>query len=430
MPAGAEAQVIATELERVSPKVPVMFERDDVFYSNIEKRPVEKISSRDMRAPMELRPGGKSGHWSSDGGDMGRGNMPTYDKAVINTVELIHRLEWTTRREWGTDDTRKAVINAVRRDIASGMKEFRRYIDSLCMTVNGVLGTISNVATAGGVDTYTLGTANYNTTNTDGFGARLIRFDQDFNVYSGDLATNRNTAAAAADSTVTFIDYPNKIIKAAQLAGVIAGDVIVAQGLKSTPPVSLLGIPYHHSNASTGTWLGFDRSTTPEIRANRVSANKSALTLPLPRLALNKIGDRLGINQLGKKLTAWAHPCQQQAYEELGFEVIRIDKAAREEGLDLYFNDNMRVAGAPFKKSYSWDKTRMDFVDNDLWGRAEFHQVGFYKDKNGNSYFPAYGTSGGIAASNLTYIVASFNIYVSNPGGVSYIDQLGVPTGY
>lgn len=28
-------------------------------------------------------------------------------------------------------------------------------------------------------------------------------------------------------------------------------------------PLSLLGIPYHQSNATTGTWLGFDRSTYP-----------------------------------------------------------------------------------------------------------------------------------------------------------------------
>ena len=56
----------------------------------------------------------------------------------------------------------------------------------------------------------------------------------------------------------------------------------------------LYGVPYHHSNASTGTWLGFSRSTTPEIRANRVNAGGQALTLPLPRLAMNKIGNRTG----------------------------------------------------------------------------------------------------------------------------------------
>ena len=53
----------------------------------------------------------------------------------------------------------------------------------------------------------------------------------------------------------------------------IPGDKIVTDGI--TAPASLpglFGVPYHHSNASTGTWLGFCRSITPEISANRVNA--------------------------------------------------------------------------------------------------------------------------------------------------------------
>jgi hypothetical protein len=30
------------------------------------------------------------------------------------------------------------------------------------------------------------------------------------------------------------------------------------------PPLSLYGIPYHQSNAFSGTWLGIDRSTYPQ----------------------------------------------------------------------------------------------------------------------------------------------------------------------
>jgi hypothetical protein len=192
--------------------------------------------------------------------------------------------------------------------------------------------------------------------------------------------------------------------------------------------VSLFGVPYHHNSSTAGTWLGFTRLTTPEIVANRVAAGGS-LTLPQPRLAINKIGDRVGISER-KKLTAWMHPCQKQAYEELGFEVVRINKSAKEEGLDMYFNDNMSMAGAPVKCSYSWDKTRIDFVDQDVWGRAEFHPPGFYADENGSKYFIVRGASGGVATSNLAYLVASFNLFVMNPAGLSYIDTLTVPGGY
>ncbi len=420
MPTGQEAQVAAVELERVSTKIPVLFERDDTFYSQIEKRPVEIISPRDMKIPLELRPGGKPGHFNPDGGDLGRGDMPTYENATINTVNLKYVMEWTTKRKWATDNTRKAVVNTLRRDLASSMKSFRRYIDSLCMTSgNGVMGTISAVSTAAGVDTYTL--------DSDGFGAKLLQFNWNIQVWNAGLTVCR-TAADGTGTPITFVDYATKQIKVAAVTGAIVGDVIVAEGLTSSPTVSLDGIGYHHNSSSVGTWLGFNRATTPEIRANRVAAG-GALTLPMPRLAINKIGDRVGVSNR-KKLLAWMHPCQAAAYEELGFEIMRIQKSAKEEGLDLYFNDNMTMAGSPVKKSYSWNKKRIDFVDYDVWGRAEYHPAGFYKDDNGNIYFVARGTSGGVATSNIAHLVASFNLFVNNPAACSYIDTLAVPSGY
>jgi len=373
-----------------------------------------------MRVPLELRPGGKFGYYDPDGGDLGRGDMPTFDKAIVNSVHLRHTVEFTTKTMWSTDNNRKAVINAFRHNLATAMKEFRRQVDSQAMTDGtGTLGTITTVATAGGVDTYTM--------TTDGFGARLLRFGQNVNVYAANLLTNRT---AGGETTITFHDLANKTIKVTAVAGAIATDVIVASGLSATPPVGMLGVKYHDSNASTGTWLGFDRALTPEIRANRVNANSSALTLPLPRLAINKIGDRVGM-QYRKRCTAWTHPAQQQAYEELGFNVIRIDKAAKEEGLDLYFNDNMRIAGAPLKTSYSWDRTRIDFIDLDVWGRAELHPPGFYHNPDDNQrVWEARGASGGVATSWMFYIVASFNIFMNNPAAASYIDNAAVPAGY
>lgn len=422
--AGNEAQVVGAELERVLPKVPTLFDRDDVFFATIEKRPVEVISTRDMRAPLEIRTGGKTGYYNPDGGDMGRGDMPFFDKAIVNSVHLKHAVEFTTKTMWATDNNRKAVINAFRHNLATAMKEFRRQVDSQCMTDGtGTLGTITTVSTSGGVDTYTL--------TTDGFGARLIRFGQNLNVFNSALTTCRTGGGTQNETSVTFYDLANKTINVTpSVTGATAGDLLVMSGLQSTPPTGLLGIKYHDSNASTGTWLGFDRSQNPEIRDNRVNGNNSALTLPLPRLAINKIGDRVGIKQRNKT-TAWTHPAQQQAYEELGFNVIRVDKAAKEEGLDLYFNDNMRIAGAPLKVSYSWDRTRIDFIDTDVWGRAELHPPGFYQNPDNNQrVWEIRGTTGGVATSWIFYIVASFNLFMNNPAAAAHIDTLAVPAGY
>ena len=422
--AGNEAQVVGAELERVTPQVPTLFERDDTFYSTIEKRPVEVISSRDMRIPLELRPGGKYGYYNPDGGDMGRGDMSTYDKAIINTTHHVFRVEFTAKTLWSTDNNRKAVINAFKSNLSTAMKEFRRNVDAQCMTDGtGILGTITSVSTSGGIDTYNL--------TTDGFGAKLMRFGQNINVFNSTLTVCRTSGGLLNEPTIVFYDLANKQIQVSpSVANASQSDLIGVSGLQSTPPIALYGIKYHDSNASTGTWLGFDRSLTPEIRANRVNGNASALTLPLPRLSINKVGDRLGINSR-KRMVAWTHPAQQQAYEELGFNVIRIDKAAKEEGLDMYFNDNMRMAGAPLKTSYSWDRTRIDFVDLDIFGRAELHPAGFYTNPDNNQrVWEIRGTSGGVATAWIFYIVASFNLFANNPAGITYIDNLAVPAGY
>jgi len=411
-----ESVVAGTELERVLPKVTTVFESDDGFYGNIKKRDVEVVSYREMRAPMELRPGGRFQYWNPDGGDLGRGGGPTWDKAVLRPVFLSENIEYTKLTQYATDDRRKSVINAVRRLTAGATVEMKRQLDSQLMQVGtGQVGTISTVSTSGGVDTYVLTTA---------FGARLVRYDQVVQVYDTTLATYRGKGV------ITFYDVENKTISVTPaVAGAIATDVLVVDGISNpTALPALYGVPYHHSNASTGTWLGYDRATTPEIRSNRVNGGNSALTLPLPRLAINKIGNRVGIDN-NFDPTAWTHPCQAQAYEEIGQLVSIIHKQPKDEALNMYFGDNMQLAGAPIKQHFNWNKTRIDFVVSSLWGRAEILPIGFYTS-DGRKIFELRGASGGVAAADIFYMVVGFQTFVLNPAGTAYIDSLAVPSGY
>lgn len=412
-----ESQVAALELERVIPKIRVLFERDDKFYANIKKRDVEKISNRQMRVPLELRPGGSFQYFNPDGGDLGRGGGPTFDKAVLNCVFVSENIEYTKLTQWSTDDERKSITNGVRRLTASALDELRRQLDSQLMQAgDGVIGTVSVVSTASGVDTYTLG--------TDGFGARLMRFGQTVQLYDTTLATLRGSGV------ITKWDVENKQIDVTPaIAGAIATDKLVTNGISApTSLPALYGVPYHHSNASTGTWLGFSRSSTPEIRSNRVNAGGNALSLPFPRLALNKVGNRVGIDN-SFDAAAWMHPAQAQAYEEIGQLVISISKTAKDEALDLYFGEKMQMAGAPVKRSFNWDKTRIDFVVDEVWGRGEILPIGFYKT-DGRNIFEIRGPSGGVATAEIFYMVCGMQTFVNNPAATSYIDNLAVPTGY
>lgn len=412
-----ESQVAATELERVTSKVTTVFESDDMFYSSIKKRNVEVVSYREMRAPMEISPGGRFQYFNPNGADMGRGSGPTWDKATIQPVFVSENIEYTKLAQWSTDDKRKAVINAVRKLTAGALVEMRRQLDAqLQQPGTGQIGTISAVATAGGVDTYTL--------NTDGFGARLMREKQIVQVFSADLLTNRGKGE------ITTWDVENKQVKVTPaVAGAIATDVLVTDGLTDPAALpALFGVPYHHSNSSTGNWLGYDRSSTPQIRSNRVNGGGSALSLPSPRLAINKMGNRVGLDN-NVKLTAWTHPAQAQAYEEIGQLVSVIHKQAKDENLNLYFGDNMQLAGAPIRTHFNWNRTRIDFVNESTWGRAEILPIGFYTS-DGRKIFEIRGASGGVATADIFYMVTGFQTWVMNPAATAYIDNLAVPAGY
>ncbi len=413
-----ESQVSALELEKVIPKIRTLFERDDKFFANIKKRDVEQISQRLMRVPLEIRPGGSFQYFDPNGGDLGRGGGPTWDKAVLNSVFMSENIEYTKLTQWSTNTDRKSITNAVKKLTATALDEIRRQIDAqLMQDGTGVVGTIDSVSTSGGVDTYVL---------TAEFGARLVRFGQTVQVFSADLATNRGKGQ------IVFWDTENSTIEVEPaIAGALATDVLVVDGITSPASVpAIYGVPYHHSNSSVGTWLGFSRATTPEIRSNRVNGGGSALSLPLPRLAINKIGNRVGIDN-NFKPQAWLHPCQKQAYEDIGQAVIMIqqpNKNTSEGDLNMYF-DRMQFAGAPDRPSFNWNKSRIDFVSDEVWGRGEILPIGFYQT-DGRRIFEIRSSSGGVTAADIFYMVCGMQIFVNNPAATAYIDNLAIPAGY
>jgi len=417
-----DADIVATELEKVRSAVPVLFERDDTWYSEVPVRSdLEVISNRDMRVPLEIYPGGKFAHYNPEGGSLGVGAGPKFDKAVINNVHLRHNVQWTKKAEWGTDDPRKAVVKALRHLLSTSMADFRRHLDALCLTNGqGVLGTVS--AADGG-------TPELITLNSDGYGARLVRFAQDVALFSSTLATNRT---AGTDKEIIYHDPVAKQIKtAAATAGLVAGDKVVVGGLGNVTGanvVSLNGVAYHHNDASTGSWLGLDRATLPMIRATGINAG-STFALPFARRALNAIGDRLGKDQM-KKLTAWTHPCQVQAYEEYAQSVMVINKTSSDEKINTYFGDNVQLAGAPVRTHFSWDKTRIDFIAKELWGRCQVKAPDFYEVYGRKIFEMRDVTTGGVVTSQIFHIVVGFNIFHTNPAGGSFIKNLPVPAGY
>jgi hypothetical protein len=418
MPAQANTNVIALQLEKVRDKVPLLYERDDILLTMIQQRgDVEKVSSRNMRLPLQVLPGGKAGSFNADGGDLGRGSGTQYDVAQVSPIFFRFAVEITKLVEYATTGKDRAIENAAKREVAQGMKQFRSFLDKLIQTAgNGVLGVISSVA--GSV--LTMAVPN---------GAALVYIGQTIQVYDTTLTTNRGTANVvmadpiSSTQTITLDALP---------AGTVATDVIVHDGLTGASPISLFGVKYHQNNATTGTWLNLNRATYPvQLQTPRVNAGNSALTPTNVRLALNKVRKSLGIASLGK-LVAYLAVEQEHAWENLGITISQIIKEAPGGGadnLDLLFTGKKTMAGVPIKSSVNADQTRVDFLDLSHWGRAVLQDIDFY-EVGGNTVFPIYGASGGLAASYLFYFVTAFQVWDDSPRSGAYIDSLGRPSGY
>ena len=203
-------------------------------------------------------------------------------------------------------------------------------------------------------------------------------------------------------------------------------------GLSGAQPVSLFGIKYHQNAATTGTWLNLNRATYPvQLQTPRVNAGNAALTPSNVRLAINKVRKSLGINHVAK-LIAYMAVEQEHAWENLGITVSQIIKeGGNSDGndLDLLFSGRKTMSGIPIKSSVNADQTRVDFLDLSHWGRAVLKDIDFY-EVNGNTVFPIYGASGGLAASYIFYFDTAFQVWDDSPRTGAFIDTLARPSGY
>lgn len=413
-------QTVALQLEKVRKKLPILYERGDVLFNIIEKRDVEKVSTRTARIPLQVQPGGAFGYASLDGGDMGRGDGTVYDVAQITPVGLRFAVEITKLVEYATNSSDKAVGDVAKKNVADAMKQFRRDLDAQLQTAgNAVMATVLSI---GGSPVFTL--------NSTPFGARLVRENQVLQVYDATLTTNRGTVKVTQRQQ--GLGLTQSVTLAAgtcPLANIQNTDVLLPDGLSGASPVGLYGIPYHHNTSASGTWMGISRSNV-YTQADLVNANSAGFALPFVRLAKHKIMQNLGIEEADalKSLRWYGHPAQQAAYHEIAFSVAMLNKTGADQSFDLMFGSETIGGIKPIWNSHA-DQTRLDLLNLETWGRVEWKEID-YLEIGGQTVFPVYGASGGIAAAYLFYLICGQQYFVDNPRAVGGITSLGVPTNY
>lgn len=424
MAAQANVDVASTQLERVRKVVEALFESEDDTLKLIEVTPQEKVSTRLFRIPLETLRGGNYGGYNADGGNLGRGTGPQYDQATVGPIFRKDAYELTFLAQWATAQPEQSVINATNQLVKDAKKLFRMKLD---MELNGgpgnaVLGTINSISGT----TLTMVTPN---------GAMLLPEGLTVAWYDTTLTNFKGTATVLQQDPV----IAQTVTVDAVPAGAVATDVLCVNNSAGNGPnpVGLFGIKYHQSNATTGTWLNFNRANySVQLRTPRVNGNSAALVPAQPELAINLMRKSLG-KKAPAKLRAHMAYEQKQGWNLLAQTVQIIDRSKHESGGSVDMNvtsyksiDEGNMHGIPILPVQHADQTRVDFIDFAAWGRVNLTPMGMMTFAGGKDWYQAVGTDGGPAAAMGFIMHYDFQVYNINPRRGAYVDQLARPSGY
>jgi len=368
----------------------------------IEKRAdVLDASSRNIRLPQLIRPGGKFSQGTGDFDDMGRGSGSTWEVGTLSTLQFRFAFEVSKLAEYATKGNDKAVEDVAVREVAEAMKMFKRALDCVAWT-NGT-GQLDSVTSIAGT---VIGVNNPN----------LFYFNQDVQIYPTGLAS-----ASRGLATVTAVDPLAKTITLNALpAGTIVTDAIViniSQGAGGANPVSLEGLLYNHVDSSSGTWNNLSRSSYPEaLKTPHVAAGGATITPALRRLGEFKLRRVLGAN-FNEPMFALMNVDQLAAWENAGITVATIiqNQLGGDSSQDMLKKKPPKTfGGIDIELSIHATIARIDVVLPKHWGRGVTKDVGFFEEGN-QTVFPIYGPSGGLVAGYISYLDVVMNLFMDQP---------------
>lgn len=409
-------QSIALQLEKVRKNVPTAYEQEHVLLDMIDKRgDVIDASTRNIRLPMLVRPGGKGSQGTADFDDMGRGSGSTWDVGTLSTLQFRWAFEVSKLAEYATKGNDKAVEDVAVREVAEAMKMFKRFLDCVYQT-NGT-GQLDAIVAISGT---TLTVTNPN----------IFYFNQDIQVYPTGLAS-----ASRGLCTVTQVDPLLKTITVNALpAGTIVGDALViniSQGAGGANPVSLEGLLYNHVDSASGSWNNLARSTYPEVlKTPHVAAGGATITPALRRLGENKLRRVLGVD-FDEPLVAFMNVDQEASWENVGISVTtNIQQQIKGDNSEdmLKRRPPKTFGGLPIKTSIHATIQRIDVLALKHWGRGVTKEVDLFEE-GGQTVFQLYGQSGGLLAGYISYFDTVFNVFMDCPRFGFFFDGLALPVG-
>ncbi len=442
------SQVVATQLEQVSPKLPSWLQNEQsdfmkLFQKRMEKHQVSAWPGGQVsgvgawRIPVTLSNGGDVQAISLDGGDAGSGSMMATAFMYLNYFASSTGFSIPMLAAMATKTRGQAVSNAMAKSISGAVRETNLYAEiGMFADPTGVLATGSGTGSptfSGNSVTYDLETAHFISNRLRGYNALV-------DVYTTNLATKQGSAR------VTFIDRINNAVTLTVASGgtwiPVNTDVIAFPGMSPTLTTGSWrsGLYTYNTTNTSNSINGLSPSTYNELQCVSINAGSGGTNMPLTPAMI--FAGKAGLVQrrddkVLKGLVGVCHMAQRAAWYNLGLTIANnilrpgeSPKAIDLAGQGTGYGNTFEAGDVVHYISRYADRSRVDWLVPQNFGLVELAPPGFITTPDGTRVFMNVNTtSGNPNLRYLFYLLDTRNYYSADPGCAVVYSGLAIPSG-
>jgi len=414
-------QSLALQQEWVRPEVEDLALSASVLWKRFKSTQKKDVSGRLARVPTMPSRGGKPRVANLDGGDLGLGSGPTTIPGQVTTTTLIMAWSYTKEAEYATDSDEKAIEDFATLTRSIAPKAFADFMDTVIQgNGSNTLDTIvSTVVTGSNITGFVVNNANF------------FLDDQDLDIWSA-----LGTASPVASITIESTDILNNTIWLANpiptSLGITAGYLLLVSNSPGQANTGVFGLRYYQVGTNTGNYLGIQRSAWPGKYLVPTLAVNGALTPQVVRAIFSLVELSKGEEVIeGEGMFGHCNVDVRDAWEQNALLVQRIDyNAAKGDTSEdmLKRKAATTIGGRELLVNPRALPGYLDILKEKNLFRIETVPTDFY-DVAGQTLFPLYGQSGGIAASLVFYMIWQGQLAVVQSREGAFLSGITIPTG-
>lgn len=450
-PAALSAQVVATQLEQVNPKLPKYLVAESSNFAKLfdKASPKHKVSAWNAgsgavlayRVPVLLNRGGDYQVISLDNGDLGSGSMMTTAYMTLGAFATDIAYAVPMQAAMSTKSNAQAITNVLEDSITNGIKESAIYDEiGLFQDSTGILamgsgtGSAPSGGSAGSSVTYNLETLAFsyirirgNNTLLDVYGSNNVIKQTGVRVTNINYSQNQVTVLVPSGGSYTpanndQLAYPNMSLGAG--------------GYTTTSGSFRNGIYTFQTTNTTGSLLGLTYSSAYELVCNVVNGGGGYYTPSLLFSGKSQLTQRRDDKVLSG-IKGVCHTAQRTSWYlqavTIANQFLRPGEASKPNdlaGQGTMLSDTFEAGDVIHHVSRYANKSRVDWFDPKNFGWVQWDEPAFVTTPEGQRIFIGHNTTTGNPTAGFQfYMHNTRNLYSVDPGCSVITNNLQIPAG-